>query len=238
MSKAKVFTSTPRAVQELTVTLVGRAPVLVAHMLPWDYAGYWDDKAAEVTKKQVKIKRPSPAQLALLTAISGNGHGLNVKPYDDVRGLDQHQETILRGWWLPDHAAAFPVDGFKGAIATGAVQYGGKNYGLPKVKLLAMELFGDEKDVTLARIETADVSFDETIGRDSGRGAPRPIVRIRYGLPWQTTIRVRYNPALLRAEDVVQSLVWAGDFGIGQRRPSSPHGGQYGTFRVAESPTT
>jgi len=234
VAKGKVVEGIASAIQEMVVTLIGRAPVLVAHMLPWDHGSYWDEAAPEVAKR--KIKRPSVQQAALLKAIGSNGYNFDLKPYDSVRGLDTKQETILRGWWLPDHGPAFPVDGFKGAIATGAVQYNGKNYGLSKRKLLALELFGDDTDVTLARIETDDVSFDETIGRDAGRGAPRPIVRIRYGLPWQTTLRVRYNPSLLRAEEIAQALMWAGDFGIGQRRPSSPHGGQYGTFKVAEPP--
>lgn len=229
MSKKLVATSVP-SIQELDVTLVGRAPVLVAHMLPWDHGSYWDDKPAEIA--QQKIKRASTGQLDLLKAVMRKHPGLDAKAYDKVRGLDSRQECILRGHWLPDHAPAFPVDGFKGAIATGAVQYNGKKDGLSKRKLLSLELFGDELDVTLARITVKNIGFDETIGRDAGRGAPRPIIRVRYPMPWTTTLRVRFNAGLFRAEEIVQALEWAGDFGIGQRRPSSPHGGQYGTFRV------
>ena len=222
-----------RAQSEVTVRLIGTAPVLVGHPLPWDIGpAYWEAQAPEVSKN--KIKRPTAAQLALLTAISKNGYDFQIQKYDPVRGLDAYQESILRGHWLPDHAPAFPVSGFLAALATGAVQYGGKNYGLPAKKLRAMQLFGDDKNPVLARIKAAAVSFDEQMGINSGMTkSPRHIIRILYDLPWETELRVRFSSALLTPENITQALEWAGDFGIGQRRPSSPHGGQYGTFRVA-----
>lgn len=222
-----------RAQSELSVRLIGTSPVLVGHSLPWDIGpAYWETQPPEVSKN--KIKRPSPSQLALLNAISKNGYDFNIQKYDAVRGLDAYQESILRGHWLPDHAPAFPVSGFLAALATGAVQYGGKNYGLSAKKLRAMQLFGDDKNPVLARIKTPTVSFDETMGINSGMNkSPRHIIRILYDLPWETELRVRYSSALLSPENITQALAWAGDFGIGQRRPSSPHGGQYGTFRVA-----
>jgi hypothetical protein len=237
MTSSKTVQTTERALEEVVVQLEGTAPVLVAHVLPWDAMSYWDTQPAEIAKR--KVKRPSAVQLALLAAISDNGYDLPIQPYDEKRGLDAYQETILRGHWLPgDHAPGFPVAGFMGAIATGAVQYNGKNYGLSAKKLRSLNLFGDVQDTSLARIETSGVSFDDDIGKDAGRGAPRHIVRIRYALPWHTELRIRYSAALFTPEQIVQVLQWGGDFGIGQRRPSSPHGGQYGTFRVAEEPVT
>lgn len=222
-----------RPIEEVEIKLIGTAPMLVAHTLPWDIGGqYWERQAPEIAKG--KIKRASASQRALLDAVIAAGYDFTVRPYDDVRGLDAYQETLLRGHWLPDCAPAFPVDGFKGAITYGATQYGGKNYGLSAKKLRSLEIFGDPETKTLARIKTANVTFDETMGVNSGMTrAPREIIRIRYDLPWETTLRIRYISALLNAEQIVQVLEWAGNFGVGQRRPSSPHGGQYGTFRVA-----
>lgn len=222
-----------KSLGEVTIRLIGTAPMLVKRPLPWDIGGaYWEAQPPEVSKN--KIKRPTPSQLAILRAVSANGYELPTQKYDNVRGLDPYQECIVGGHWLPDHAPAFPVSGFLGAIAKGAVQYGGKNYGLSATKLRAMQLFGDAKNPVLARIKTKNVSFDETMGKNSGmNAAPRIIIRILYDLPWETELRVRYSSALLEPEQITQVLAWAGDFGVGQRRPSSPHGGQYGTFRVA-----
>jgi hypothetical protein len=231
--KSVVVATTGRKIEEADIHIVGTAPMLVAHPLAWDIGGgYWEAQDPEIAKN--KIKRPTPPQLELLEAIMGNGHGFGpIQPYRADRGLDTYQEAILRGHWLPDHTPAFPVDGFKGAVATGAVQYGGKNYGLSAKKLRAIEMFGDDTDRTLARIQCRNVSFDETMGINSGMTrSPRHIIRIRYDLPWTTTLRVRYNPTLLDVKQIVQVFEWAGDFGVGQRRPSSPHGGQYGTFQV------
>lgn len=198
--------------------------------------GYWEAQPAEVSKN--KIKRASKTQVALLAAISKNGYDLSLKPYDTVRGLDTAQESVLRGHWLPDHAPAFPVAGFQGAITRGAVQYSGKNYGIPAIKLRALTLFGDATNTALARIKTSAVMFNDINGEDMGTSSgmvrsPRMIVRLCYDLPWETTLRVRFNSALFTAQQVLQAFVWGGDFGVGQWRPSSPHGGQHGTFRVA-----
>jgi hypothetical protein len=222
-----------RAQSEIIVRLIGTAPMLVGHPLPWDIGpAYWEAQSPEISKS--RIKRATASQLALLNAISKNGFDFEIQKYDTVRGLDPYQEAVLRGHWLPDHAPAFPVSGFLAALTTGAVQYGGKNYGLPAKKLRAMQLFGDDKNPVLARIKTATVSFDETMGINSGMNkSPRHIIRLMYDLPWETELRVRYSSALLTSENITQALEWAGDFGVGQRRPSSPHGGQYGTFRLA-----
>jgi len=231
MAKNKDIKLTARHVEDVSVRLIGTAPVLVGHPLPWDIGSYWDNQPPEIGK--TKIKRPTQTQLELLQGVRSNGFNLTTVPYDDTRGVNGYQEAILRGYWLPDLNPAFPVSGFLGAITKGAVQYGGKNYDLPAVKLRALTLFGDTTNTVLARLTVGSVAFDEDIGPDSGRGAPRHIIRIRYDLPWETTLRVRFSPALLNTQGIMQAFEWGGDFGIGQRRPSSPHGGQYGTFRLA-----
>lgn len=232
MAKTKDVQLTKKSIEEVSVRLIGTAPILVGHPLPWDEGSYWDDQPAEVGKS--KVKRPSPTQVALLAAITGNGYALDVPTYDETRGVTGYQEAILRGHWLPDHSPGFPVAGFLGAVTTGAVQYGGKNYGLSAVKLRSLMLSGDEQNTTLARIKVGGVTFAEDIGRNSDmKRSPRRIIRLQYELPWETTLRVRFSPALLNVQGVIQAFAWGGDFGIGQRRPSSPHGGQYGTFRVA-----
>lgn len=235
MPRQREVTLTEKPIQEVNIELEGTAPMLIGHPLPWDIGSYWDNQAAEAGKQ--KVKRPTAEQLSLLAAITGNGFSLPVASYDAARGVNGYQESILRGHWLPDHGAAFPVSGFLGAITKGAVQYGGKNYNLPAVKLRALTLFGDRSNTVLARIQTGGVAFDEDIGPDAGRGSPRHIIRIRYDLPWSTIIRVRFSPALLAVEGILQAFAWGGDFGVGQRRPSSPHGGQYGTFKVKSGPT-
>ena len=236
MAKKQAVSVSQRSIDTVDITLIGTAPMLVGHPLPWDVMSWWDDQPAEVTSGNRKLKLASEGDQRLLLQIGKNGYSLPMKPYNAVEGVNAYQEAILRGHWLPDLAPGFPVSGFLGALTSGSVQYGGKNYGLSATKLRSLTLLGDSKNTALARIQAADVCFDEDIGRDSGmRRAPRLIVRLRYDLPWSTTIRVRYSPNLLKATELAQAFTWAGDFGVGQRRPSSPHGGAYGTFRVAEA---
>lgn len=221
----------PRKMAECRLRLVGTAPILVAHTMPWDVgAVYWEAQPAEIAKN--KIKRPNTAQVKMLERVCRNGYDLPCAPYDADKGLNIYQEAICRGYWLPDGAPAFPVSGFLGAIATGAVQYNGKAYGMPAKKLRSLLLTGDELDGTLARISTPRVGFHEDMGIGT-TGVPRHIVRLHLDLPWETTLTVKYSSGLFDEKNIAQALQWAGDFGIGQRRPSSPHGGQYGTFRIA-----
>lgn len=229
---AKSIAVTGKTFEKCELQIIGTAPILVGHPLPWDIGSYWDNQPAEVS--QNKVKRPTAEQLKLLEQITGNGYSLKVQPYNNVRGVDGYQEAILRGHWLPDHAPAFPVAGLVGAISAGAVQYGGKNYGMAATKLRSLLVAGDPSNKALIRIETDSVSFQEDIGRNSDmKKSPRHIIRLCYGMPWKAAVTITYNPALLTQSKVVQAVSWAGDWGIGQRRPSSPHGGQFGTFRLA-----
>lgn len=222
-----------KPVYETTVVdLIGTAPMLVAHALQWDTGkAYWERQPPEISEK--KVKRPNPAQLALLKALTAKyGAELGVAPYDKILGLDEFQEALLRGHWLPDLSPAFPVSGFQAALAAGAASYGGKNQGMSAKKLRAICLIGDGQNPVLARIFTP-IEIDYDMGQNSGMvKSPRQIVRLRFPVGWTTRLINRYNPALIQCGKVVQAHAWAGDFGVGQWRPSSPHGGNHGTFRL------
>lgn len=234
MTKKRMMQTTERTLQTAVVRLEGTASVLVAKALPWDVPGYWDSFPPEIREMKRKPKRIGRPMLDLLDAVRSNGFSLELETYDEQYGVDAYQEAVLRGHWLPDaHAVGFPVDGFRGALATGATRYGGKNSGLPATKLRGIMMQGDPADPALAKIDTKQVLFDEAIGFNSGANrAPRHIIRLRYELPWTTELTIQYPIELLTAEKIAQAFTWAGDFGIGQRRPGSPHGGQHGTFRI------
>jgi len=218
--------------EAVEVHLMGTAPMLVAHPLQWDVGkSYWERQPPEISEK--KIKRPTPIQLDLLKALTAlYGAKLGIVPYDKVLGLDELQEALLRGHWLPDLSPGFPVSGFQAAMAAGSAAYGGKNQGMSAKKLRAIRVIGDEQNPVLARISTP-VEIDYTMGQNSGMvKSPRQIVRLRFPVGWTARLVNHYNPALIRGDRVIQAHAWAGDFGVGQSRPSSPHGGNHGTFRL------
>ena len=222
---------------ELTLKIVGTANMLMAHPLQWDVGpAYWEKQPPEIAKK--KIKRPTASQLELLNKFLKQPWAtrLGLMPYDPIPGLDEIQEAFLRGHWLPDLTPGFPVSGFQAALAAGAVAYGGKNQGMSAKKLRAIHTRGDEQNPALARITTATIELQTDMGMNSGiTKSPRNIVRLMFPIGWKTTLTIRYNAALLERDKLAQAWVWGGDFGIGQWRPSSPHGGTNGTFRLGKS---
>ena len=102
-AKQETHSIKERSLREVIIRLIGTAPVLVAHPLPWDIMSYWDSQPKEISK--TKVKRPGRGQRELLVHIQKNGYDLDFQPYDttEERGLDVYQETILRGHWLPDY---------------------------------------------------------------------------------------------------------------------------------------
>lgn len=219
---------------EFRIHIIGTAPMLVAHPLQWDVPSYWDLQPPEIS--ETKIKRPTPVQLDLLSQLFAKyGDHWGLTPYDPVRGVQPIQEAYLRGHWLPDLRPAFPIDGFRGALATAAAKYGGMNSGMPANKLRVIQVRGDKANPALAAIDT-DIQIKEDIGKNSGMTkSPRYIVRLLYPTGWETELMSRFNAALITRPKLLQAWAWAGDFGVGQRRPSSPHGGEYGTFRLTRT---
>jgi hypothetical protein len=206
------------------IRVLGTSPLIVAHQLAWDIAGYWEQQPPEVGKR--KIKRASIEQVALLKQLQIE--------YVAEDGLTSHAEAHLRGHWLPDARPGFPGAGFMGAIRTAAVQYQGraKDRLTGKKIAAAFQVLGDASDPSLVAVE-GPFRVREDIATNSGfGGAPRVATRLMFDTGWQAELRIKYLPRLMTDQQIVQLIAWSGDFGIGQWRPSSPKGGTFGTYSV------
>lgn len=209
---------------EITIPVVGTAPILVAHRLQWDVPGFWDDAPPDMGRDKAKALTAKQRTTLDVLGMPLNG------------ALTRDQETFLRGHWLPTGKPAFPTDGFMGAIDAGARTYQKRGSGRISVKKLAgsLRILGDDTDVTLAALAGPAPTIDEDIGTDAGRGAPRLVRRLRWeGGEWHFALRFRYIPQQLNADQIAQLVLWAGYMGIGQGRPSAPkHPKNFGTFAI------
>jgi len=220
--------------EEAAITIEGTAPLLVARPMPWDIGGkFWEQFDREIREAQNPAEVLAPHDRELLGQL---GFVVNGKIHAEA-------EAHLRGHWLPDLRPAFPASGFMGACRTAVVQYKGKSKEALTAKKIggAMQILGDEADLSLVAItphpsveaHQAPQTIDVQIGINSGqRRSPRIITRLKFPVKWQATLRVRWLSQLLSDQDVAQVIAWAGNWGIGQWRPSSPHPGMHGTWRI------
>lgn len=236
--QAKAAAATTRVVvgnktkqfDEADIPIVGTAPLLVAHPMPWDIGGaFWEQHPREIAEAKNPADVLQPSDHALLKSL---GFPVNGK-------LTPQAEAHLRGYWLPDLTPAYPASGFMGACRTAVVQYKGKGRDALTAKKVggAMQVLGHDADRSLVAIE-GPFALNVTIGKNSGMtAAPRIITRLEFAAGWRAVLRVRWISQLLTAQDVLQVVAWAGNWGIGQWRPSSAHAGQHGTWALADSNT-
>jgi hypothetical protein len=206
--------------------IIGTAPMIVAHALPWDIGGaFWETQPLKVREAKDKLSVLTPEQHKLLEAFKLESKGK----------LTDQAEAHLRGYWLPDLRPGFPVSGFMGACRTAVIQYKGKSKDAMTAKKAsgAFSIFGDESYPELVAL-VAPYSVRTDIAKNSGLGgAPRIATRIQIANGWRATLRTRYVPRLVTDQAIAQIISWAGDFGVGQWRPGSPKGGTCGTWRAA-----
>ena len=221
-SKTKVF-------EVMDLEIEGTAPLLVAHAMPWDIGGkFWEGYPREVQESKNIADVLSPIDRQLLKRL---GFEINGRVGADA-------EAHLRGHWLPDLRPAFPSSGFMRACLTAVVQYKGKGRSALTAKKVGggMQILGDDTDRSLVEIKGEVQVSKPDIGRMSGiGGAPRIITRLRFEPGWRAVLRAQYITEILSAQDIVQVVAWAGNWGVGQWRPSSPHPGPPGTWRLVDS---
>jgi hypothetical protein len=62
-----------------------------------------------------------------------------------------------------------------------------------------------------------------------------PRLRPRFPTGWKLNLQIHYQPDQVDKEKVLTWLRATGQFvGLGDRRPSSPHGGPFGRFEIVE----
>lgn len=212
--------------KEVVVPIVGTAPLLIGHPLPWDIGGaYWQDQPPEVGNSKLKV--PPAEDQALLKRL-----GIKYTPGEQ---LSTEAEVYMRGYWLPDGMPAYPQSGFMNAILTGAKTYQGRGKDRISAKKIsaALRVLGDPADPNLVQIR-GTITTDVCMGRNSGmNAAPRIVTRLKIPTGWAAKLRISYLPALINVAQIAQLVRWSGDFGIGQWRPSAPKGGTYGTYQLA-----
>ena len=220
-SKTKQF-------DEADIPIVGTAPLLIAHPMPWDIGGgFWEGYPREIAERKNPVDVLSPIDRSLLQRL---GFAVNGK-------LTAEMNAHLRGYWLPNLEPAFPASGFMGACRTAVVQYKGKGKDALTAKKVggAMQIIGDDADHSLVAI-VGEKSIDVRMGPNSGQTrSPRIITRLKFAAGWKSVLRVRWLSELLSAQDILQIVAWAGNWGVGQGRPSSPHAGTNGTWRLADT---
>lgn len=226
VAEAVVVGDKTKQFEEAYVPIVGTAPALFARAMPWDIGpGYWDQFPLEIRERRNPADVLSPLDRELLKR-----HGFEVNGK-----LTSEANAYLRCHWLPDLRLGFPATGFMGAVRTAVVQYKGKGKDAITAKKIggAMQIFGDPTDQSLVHIDGTYGIAPPILGTPKGPGsAPRLIVRMRVEPGWKATLHVRWLKELISAQQIIQAIEWAGNWGIGQWRPSSAHSGTHGTFSV------
>lgn len=226
--------TTKSLLEWVEIPIVGTAPLLVSHHMPWDHPSYYDDLGLEI--KNEKLKFLEPDQVALLDRLrDAYPTYADEMTYDENR-LSATAEVFLRGYWLPDLTPAYVTRGFSLACLNAVAKYRGPGRtSLSKGKVsAALRIRGsDPSDQTLVPIHGAKPSIQTDMGRaGDARGTPRVIRRLRFEPGWSTTLVMGCLPALLSVTQGAQIVAWSGEFGVGQWRPSSNHPGDNGTYQV------
>lgn len=226
MTKPMTIEETQSYYEYVEVPIVGTAPILIAHPMPWDIGGaFWEEQDQAVQNSKNIAAVLSDQDRALLARL---GMPVNGK-------LTAEQNAHLRMYWLPDLRPGFPASGFMGAVRTATVQYKGKGRDVLTAKKVggALDILGDETAPDMVAIDGGREVESPRVGKGGGiGGAPRLITRMKITLPWRAVLRVRYIKKLIQEQTIAQLIQWAGDWGIGQWRPSSPKGGSFGTWRL------
>src|SRR3990167_474659 len=225
MSKRTTIREASGSYEYFAVRIVGTAPILIAHPLPWDIGGaFWDEQSADTRQHKRKIEVITDSQRDLLKKlkVSVNGH------------LTDEAEAHLRGHWLPDLRPGFPVSGFMGACRTGIVQHKGKSKNALSGKKAAgaFAIIGHDTCPELVALDGAYAirrDMAKNSGGYGGTGAPRIATRIEVAIGWEAELRIRFNVDLINEQTIGQAISWGGDYGVGQWRPGSPKGGTFGT---------
>jgi hypothetical protein len=145
---------------------------------------------------------------------------------------DPEQEFRDSLYWIDDRTCGFPASAFMGAMVYVAPSI--PNVTTRDIKR-AVRVLGSLLPVLHPKTgKPAQPERREDIGR-IGRGRIAQTIFRGWFPEWAIDLDIRYNAAIMTAEQVVNLLNQAGfGSGIGEWRPSSPNspGGSFGMFEV------